>query len=1413
MINEMNRKQNTPDYLFEVGWEVCNRTGNKYPILASKSNFFSQVMGSNFILIGPDIHKENNHNGDFIEDFSLLQNWRESANIEGLHFRIGYWNLKNKPIVILVDISQHFASKDIIFAQMWESYKLDSISGNWDYIEPALFGYAASKVIESFYKNFVSSFDSLAVHFHEWKTGLGILYLKKNLPQAALVFTAHNTVIGNAIAYNNAKSDLENKMFDDEFLSRFQIKALYSLEKNSALNTDIFCAVSKPNLSDSVEFLNQEPNLIIYNGLNSKQFSSKEEFLAQRAIIKTKLEQFISKFFGKEIQKDSTIIFHSCKDNLTIKGTKNLLSSLAAYNKNPKETDDVIYLIIGTNHPHSTPLERLTANSYDFNANSIIENEYFTHYLLNDEGEQIKELLKNYELLNKENDKVKVIIIPAPINVNDKFLNFDFYDFLCSINLGIYPLEYEPWGYRILECLASGVNVLFSSESGLGVWVQENNVNSETIKLINIKKNDSLTIVNEIKEFISTYSNFPTSKKYDLAYEAHCISKLLDWKNLINQHWLAYSNAIEKSRSRFEMYKTKQPQPYISKIDNTAPIWNKVLIKPDFPEELNPLKELSQNLWWSWDYEAQMLFKNLNPKLWDSCQQNPIALLEMLDIKEIRRLSCDKIFGSSLNKVYSRFKEYVSEKPSSDKTIAYFCMEYGLHSSVKLYSGGLGILAGDYLKEASDSNKNLIGVGLLYRYGYFNQKITTSGNQVSEKIPQKFSHLPIKAVRNENDEWTHVSIALPGRIVKAKAWELSVGRISLYLLDTDIEENSEYDRAITHQLYGGDNEHRLKQELILGIGGIRLLRKLKINPALYHLNEGHAAFLNIERLHLLIQETKLSFNQAIEVLRVKSLFTTHTPVPAGHDTFDENLLRAYLAHYPDRFNITWDKFMSLGRFNQNNHNEKFSMSVLALKLSQECNGVSRLHGEVSRKMFKDLYTGYFNDEIHISHVTNGVHYSTWTAIEWQNLLTQNKPENLNEILNNKEKWQHLQNTYDNIIWDIRNNYRKKLYEFIALKIANDYTAKEEAPKIITNTIDKLNHNFLTIGFARRFATYKRAHLLFSNPERLEAIVNNKGKEVRFVFAGKAHPQDILGQELIKKIIYFSKLPQFIGKIIFLDNYDANIALKMVQGVDVWLNTPTRPLEASGTSGEKAIMNGVLHFSVLDGWWDEGYVQGAGWALKKTDTYSDHNLQDELDAETIYNIIENEIVPAFYKRNEKDIPVEWIKIIKNNLTEIAPNFTMRRMINDYFSKFYDKMLKRSEFLCKNNYNGAYLISAWKKKTELLWGNLSVVEKNIHNSNLRPLLLGENFDVEIKINTAGIPANEVGVEILFGDKIMDKVDEILFIEELQQTNVDENIVTFHNSIEIRKPGVLNYAIRVFVKNSELPHRTDFCLVKWI
>jgi alpha-glucan phosphorylase-like protein len=656
-----------------------------------------------------------------------------------------------------------------------------------------------------------------------------------------------------------------------------------------------------------------------------------------------------------------------------------------------------------------------------------------------------------------------------------------------------------------------------------------------------------------------------------------------------------------------------------------------------------------------------------------------------------------------------------------------------------------------------------------------------------------------------------ISIVLPGRILYAQVWQASVGRIKLYLMDTDIPENSYADRTITHHLYGGDWENRFKQELLLGVGGIRLMKEIGIEADVYHCNEGHAAFLSLERLRILVQEQGLSFHQAMEVVRSSSLFTTHTPVPAGHDSFDEDLMRTYISHYPERLNITWQEFMNLGKFRENDPTEKFSMSVLAVKMSQEVNGVSKIHGRVSREMFQGLFEGYYADELNIGYVTNGVHHPTWTGSHWIDLYRKHFGDEYLANQSDAAYWEKIRSVPDKEIWKLRNYYRRDLISYLRERLTDELTRRQENPKIKLKMVDSMDENTLTICFARRFATYKRAHLLFSNLERLLAILKNKAMPVQIIYAGKAHPADKAGQDLIKKIIEISKSPDFLGKIFFIENYDIELAKRLVRGVDIWLNTPTRPQEASGTSGEKAVMNGVLNLSVLDGWWAEGYRPDAGWALREARTYANQQFQDELDSETIYDMLEDEIVPLFYQRND-GLPVKWISFIKNCIAEIAPHYTMKRMLDDYQHRFYDKLAERSKMLRKNNFHVAREIESWKSKIREGWQHLDVIRIAVPDPARKYLALGDDFVAEIELKLNGIKADDLGIDILFGLKEMDSVKKIVHKEEMKLVDSAPGTAKFTCKISMEKVGIYHYAFRIYPKNKLLANRQDFNLIKW-
>lgn len=849
-------------------------------------------------------------------------------------------------------------------------------------------------------------------------------------------------------------------------------------------------------------------------------------------------------------------------------------------------------------------------------------------------------------------------------------------------------------------------------------------------------------------------------------------------------------------------------------IKSNDPIWKEVYSQSKLPASLEVLKEMSTNLWWVWNHEGAKLFGKIDPELWKRTSGNPVQLLQSLSFQRIEEILADAELMAEIKEVYARFRAYVDVEPDKTKpSVAYFSMEYGLTNVLKIYSGGLGILAGDYLKEASDDNIDMCAVGFLYRYGYFTQTLSMDGQQIANYEAQNFNLLPLTQVTNENGEPVVLEVPYPGRVVYANIWKVNVGRVPLYLMDTDIPQNSEWDRSITHQLYGGDWENRMKQEYLLGIGGILMLNKLGIKKQVYHCNEGHAALINAQRLVDYIQKEGLSFNQAMEVVRATSLYTVHTPIPAGHDYFDEDLFGRYMGEFPAKLGISWHDFIGLGRVNPNS-NEKFCMSTFALNTCQEANGVSWLHGKVSQRMFAPIWKGYFPEELHVGYVTNGVHMPTWASTEWKRFFNERIHKKFFSDQSNQKYWEAIQTMPDEDIWDIRMALKKKLIKYIKNEYKTTWLKNQGDPAKVVSILEKINPNSLMIGFGRRFATYKRAHLLFTDLDRLSKIVNNEKFPIQFIFTGKAHPADGGGQGLIKHIIEISRRPEFQGKIIFLENYDMRLARHLISGVDVWLNTPTRPLEASGTSGEKAEMNGVLNFSVLDGWWYEGYREGAGWALTEKRTYDNQQYQDQLDAATIYNMLEAEIIPAYYAKNSKGYSPDWIQYIKNSMSQIAYNYTMKRMLDDYIDRFYNKLAVRSAVLKKDNYAKAKAIAAWKEEVAAHWDSFEVCSfTSDADFAANGPVVGKKAAFELVIDRHELQG-QLGAEIVITKRELEKnQQELVCRTEFELKKEEGTKMFFELNVTPTEAGNMEIGFRIFPKNPDLPHRMDFAFVRWI
>ena len=1405
-----------PDFLFEVSWEVCNKVGGIHTVIASKAPIVAGAMGDNYITIGPDFSQDS-VNPEFSEDNSLMAAWRESLYNQGVRVRIGRWNIEGRPIAILIDFKSFFSQKDTILSKLWEDYNVDSLSGQWDYVEPVLFGYAAGVVIASYAETMCTPSQKVVAHFHEWMAAAGSLYLHKYAPYVATLFTTHATVMGRCIAGNRLPLYNDLLKFNaDELARQFNVMAKHSLEKSAAAHSDAFLTVSEITANECRYLIGREVTRITPNGFDNGFVPRGEELAAKRSAARKKLIEVAEASWGVELN-NPLIVATSGRYEYRNKGIDVFLESLKQLASSSLDRDVLAVVAV----PAANIGMRQDLAQHLENKESAIDpaqKRWLTHNLESEAWDMVSQSIEG-SILSTSASRVKVLFVPTYLNGNDGIFNMPYYDVLAGVDLTVFASYYEPWGYTPLESVAYGVPTVTTTLAGFGLWVA-NHSNRAGVDVVRRDDYNEREVVFQITEIMKRYLTM-SEAQYEATREASMeLSNTAVWKKLYNEYKRAYEEAIENSISRTNRVlidggnRGEQINFVRQQLTSNRPQWHRLMVEKGIPERLKPLEELSRNLWWCWTPGAQELFEAADKELWVKVDRNPIALLDKISAQRYEEILADKAFLKKMDEVYKQFCDYMSEKPSPEHAkVAYFSMEYGLHSSLKIYSGGLGILAGDYLKEASDRNVPMVAVGLLYRYGYFTQRLSAQGAQEATYEAQNFFKLPISPVRDELGNWVTTQVALPGRNLTARVWKCQVGRTDLFLLDADYEANLDEDRQVTYYLYGGDWENRLKQEILLGVGGIRALVKMGIKQEVYHCNEGHAAFINIERIRNLIARKRLSFSEAMEVVRSSSLFTTHTPVPAGHDAFPESMIRQYMSHYPDVLGITWDQFINLGKTNPSDPNEKFSMSVLACNLSQEVNGVSWLHGEVSKDILGNMWPGYFKNELHIGYVTNGVHFPTWVASNLRKLYAKYFGKAFEGHTYNIPEWQNVHKIDDKELWSERMFLKERLIKTIRKRFSDPTQVRLQSPRQMVQVTESIKPEVLTIGFARRFATYKRAHLLFTNLERLSALVNNKERPVQFIFAGKAHPNDKPGQDLIKRIVEVSAMPEFVGKIVFLQNYDMELARRMVQGVDVWLNTPTRPLEASGTSGEKCVMNGVMQFSVLDGWWVEGYKEGAGWMLPMERTYADQRFQDELDAEMIYNTIEEQIVPLYYDRAEDGVPHRWVNAVKKCVADIASNFTTNRMLIDYEERFYNKLAQRKKLMLDKNYIMARQIAAWKRKVSAAWDNIVIRDVKRAEIESEAMYVGKKYHFELTIDLAGLQKEDIGAELVVATQIeAGQAANVVETRRLEIVASDDKSVTLALDYAPEHTGMFDVALRVFPVNDNLEHRMDFALVKW-
>ncbi len=851
-------------------------------------------------------------------------------------------------------------------------------------------------------------------------------------------------------------------------------------------------------------------------------------------------------------------------------------------------------------------------------------------------------------------------------------------------------------------------------------------------------------------------------------------------------------------------------------------IFNKITVNPQLPKRIEKLSEISNNLWWSWNTEFLRLFKKIDKDLWETCEKNPVKFLKQVSQERLEAVATNAEFLKEYDRLAKEFNDYVTSKntwfankypENKNDLIAYFSAEYGLDQTIPIYSGGLGILSGDHLKSASDLGIPLVAVGLLYKNGYFHQKINGYGDQETEYNNIELSNLPINPVKDGNGEELKIYVKFENRKVYLKVWQINVGRIKLYLLDSDIDENSPEDRETTLRLYGGDQEMRIKQEIVLGMGGTNLLTQvLGLNPTVYHMNEGHSAFLILELIKNIIREKKVSFEVAKDIASSKTVFTTHTPVPAGNDIFPIALVEKYFKGFWPRLNLDREEFLKLGMKPCTELELGFNMGILALKIAGKKNGVSKLHGAVSRELFGDVWPEIAANESPITYVTNGIHTCSWLAPSLKELYNKYLIPYWQDNIFKDEVWENINNIPNQELWGIHQQRKQKLLEIVKENTTNRLRRSGYSYEEINDITSKLNPNALTIGFARRFATYKRATLIFKDLERITQILNNADRPVQLIFAGKAHPADKEGQDLIKRIHEISMMPQFKGKIFLLENYNIAMSRYLVSGVDVWLNNPRRPMEASGTSGQKASVNGVINFSVLDGWWAEGYNQENGWTIGTNAEFTSYEEQDIADSQSMYHTLEEKIIPTYYEKDENGISEKWMKIMKNSITSTGGKYSTSRMLVDYTNNLYMPLCNLTKKYYENVDNVAEF-NLWKKNLYTNWKDIKITQKN--NLNNITMDAGNNIEVKCEVQLPNIDVDNITAQCYYGKILDNGIVENVSIIPMKLTSSDEEnkIYEYTTKIELKTGGNYGYTFRVMPKHEMLLDSENLNLVKWI
>lgn len=1410
------------DYLFEVSWEVCNKVGGIHTVLKTKISHATELFGPGYFVFGPLL----DDNPEFKEtdepEFHVIS---KALKEKGHNCKVGRWMAPGEPKCILVDFHNRYDTNKLLYSY-WRDFGVDSYGAKWDYMEPTLFATASAEAIIAIYQALGKEQDRAIAHFHEWMMGGGILHIKKHAPEIGTVFTAHATMLGRCMAGLGRDIYQELDTLNPQEEARtYGIPAKHSMEKVAAGAADVFTTVSKVTGEEASAVLSRDPDVIVQNGMNVRALPN---FAADRSLPDSHrkfIHSLAENFLQKQLPEETRFIVTSGRYEFFNKGYDVFLEALGRLNSDlvntPEAPPIVALFLIAVGHKgvQETVLRRI-AMGEQWNPDAAVG--ITTHRMHDEQDDPIIKACHRLNLRNAWDNKVNIIFSPAYLDGHDGIFNKSYEDILLACDLSVFPSFYEPWGYTPLESLAYCVPTVTTDVAGFGDWSRDLVEQQQRVVSIVARRGRSRDdVIGQLTEVLRGSLSLSTQERLDVAQQARDLALRADWSDFYQGYQRAYDIASERAARRFDILDTSEKPAFHTSPHATQPRYRAFTVISKPPKEIEGLYDLAYNLWWTWRPDARELFSRIDERLWVKTDCNPVQLLHQVSNKTLAERAADNDFIRLYREVMKDFQHYVEDTSSTlersrgisqEHPVAYFSMEYGLHECLPIYSGGLGVLSGDHLKAASDLNIPLIGIGLLYRQTYFTQRINRDGYQWEEYFDLDCSRVPLRTLTDQNGNEARVSIEMPGRTLFARTWVVNVGRVKLYLLDTDVEENEPDDRQLTARLYGGDKRMRIKQEMMLGIGGLRLVRDiLKIKPAVYHLNEGHCAFLFLELLRDFIQQD-FSFQEARELVRAMSVFTTHTPVPAGNEVFEVEQVDHYLHEYVDRIGITWEQFLDLGR--ESPKSKEFSMTVFSLKLTSKANSVSKLHGKVSRDMWKNVWKGVNVEELPIFPITNGIHLQTWISGSMRNLLDQHLEINWGQNEDSDEVWTAVNRIPDEELWQVARDEKEEFVLRIKEKITEDYVRRGEDPQLIRDTVEKLSPDALTLGFARRFATYKRADLMLKDRARLSALLNDPERPVQIIVAGKAHPADSAGKELIQRIVQASREPEFRGRIVYLENYNMGIGRLLVRGVDVWLNNPLRPFEASGTSGMKVCPNGGLNFSILDGWWDEAYEPGVGWEINPRAEFKNREHQDEMDNAAMLDTLENEIVPLFYERDSKDVPTQWLRAVRASMTRLSPYFSTTRMVREYYQLSYLPTAERNFVLKERDYRDIRTVTAWKQKIASRFANVQVPKIQVRGISSDTMETGGSIEVDAFVYPGKLEPEEIEAQFVIGVREGERFTDMprVIPMELKEKVPDSEVLHYRLSYTIEESGNYAYAVRVVPIHKLLSSTLETNLMCW-